>query len=107
MSAALPHPSMTVEEFATVRKNSLRGFAKIMLPSGMILTDVSIHVSDGKAWASPPSKPMLSREGVHLRDDAGKPRYTPIVAFASRKLRDRFSQQVVEAIRISHPDALS
>lgn len=102
MSAAV------VEEFSALRRNSLRGFAKIRLASGMILNDVAIHVSgDNKLWAAPPSKPMLDREGQVLRDAEGKIRYVPLIAFATKEQRDRFSSLVVDAMRASHPEALS
>jgi hypothetical protein len=32
----------------------------------MILDDVAIHVGETRAWAMPPSKPMLKRDGVKL-----------------------------------------
>ena len=100
-------PAFTVEEFIPVIRNSLRGFCKVSLPSGMILSDVSVHVSGETAWASPASKPVLDRNGVATRDSTGKIRYTPIVSFARRDLRDKFSNAVVEALRASHPDALA
>ncbi len=99
--------TIIVEEFTPVTKNTLRGFAKITLPSGMILSDVSIHVSGDSAWASPASKPVLDRNGVATRDAAGKIRYVAVVSFARRELRDRFSNGVIEALRTSHPEALT
>ena len=103
-----PSRTVLVEEFCAVRRNTLRGFAKIKLPCGLILTDVAIHIGgDNKAWASPASKAMLSGEGVALRDESGKIRYSPIVSFATKDVRDRFSQSVIEAVRASFPEALA
>lgn len=96
--------AITIEEFTPIVRNTLRGFAKVALPSGMILSDVSVHVSGETAWASPASKPVLDRDGVAMRDSAGKIRYVPIVSFARRDLRDRFSNGVIEALRGSHPE---
>lgn len=98
--------AVIVEEFTPLCRNTLRGFAKIVLPSGMILSDVAIHVSHGAAWASPASKPMVSRDGMVVKDASGKVRYVPIVSFASKELRDRFSGAVIEALRASYPEAL-
>jgi hypothetical protein len=97
-----------VEEFSALRKNTLRGFAKVRLASGMIVHDVAIHAGGGnKAWASPPSKPMIDREGHVLRDPDGKVRYVPIIAFATKEHRDRFSALIVNAVRETNPEALT
>src|SRR4051794_26014927 len=56
------------------------------------------------AWASPPSKPMLSRDGEAVRDGADKIRYVPIIMFASKELRDKFSNAIVDAMLIAHPE---
>lgn len=103
MSAAT---AFIIEEFVPVARNTLRGFARVRMPSGMIIADVAIHVRDGRAWASPPSKPMLDRSGVQMKGNDGKPLWTPIVSFTSRALRDRLSDSVVAALRQSHPHAL-
>jgi hypothetical protein len=97
---------MLVEDFAATRKNTLRGFLKITLPSGMLLHDAAIHVSNEQAWAAAPSKPMLDCEGHALRDADNKIRYAPVVAFATKELRDKFSRSVVDAVRLAHPEAL-
>jgi hypothetical protein len=87
----------------SLEPNSLRGFAKVVLPSGMVLHDISIHVAGNRAWASPASKPMLDRSGIAMKDDTGKIRYSPIVSFATREGWERFSDAIIEAIRFSHP----
>ena len=99
--------TFTIEEFSPVCKGSLRGFAKVVMPSGMILSDVSIHVDAGRAWAMPASKAMLDRNGLVIKDPSGKIRYAPIITFSTKHLRDRFSNAVIEAIRISYPESLA
>jgi hypothetical protein len=59
------------------------------------------------AWASPPSKPMIGRDGAALTDAKGKARYSPIIEFTTREIRDRFSAAVIEALRVSHPEVLT
>jgi hypothetical protein len=87
-----------IEDFRALRKNSLRGFVRVRLPSGMVLSDVALHAgSDNKAWAAPPAKPMIDREGHVL----------PVIAFATKEHRDRFSAVVVDAVREAHPEALA
>jgi hypothetical protein len=56
-------PPIRITGFTAVHRNSLRGFATVVQPSGMVLHDVSVHQQDGAAWASPASKPMLDRNG--------------------------------------------
>jgi hypothetical protein len=86
---------------------TLRGFCTARLPSGLVLHEVAIHTRGSTWWASPSSKPMLSRDGTALRDDAGKVRYSPVVSFADKQTRDRLSQAVVEALRRAHPDVFA
>jgi hypothetical protein len=106
-SAEIRHAAV-IEDFRALRRNSLRGFVRVKLPSGMVLHDVAIHAgSDNKAWAAPSSKPMIDREGHVLRDTEGKIRYVPVVAFASKEDRDRFSGVVVAAVLEAHPEALT
>jgi hypothetical protein len=92
-----------IKSFVPVRRNSLRGFAEVQLPSGMIVADVAVHITEGRPWAAPPSKPMLDRNGIVMRDDKGKIKYAPIISFATKDLRDRFSREVINAMTIAHP----
>jgi hypothetical protein len=103
---AIATTTFAVEEFNAVIRNTLRGFCKVRLPSGMIIADVAVHVRDGRAWASPPSKPMLNRDSVQMKGADGKPLWSPIISFASRELSNRWSDAVVAALRQSHPHAL-
>ncbi len=96
-----------VEDFVPRRANSLRGFVKVTLPSGMVLHDVAIHIASGRAWAMPAGKPMLDRDGAAMREAAGKVRYLPVVSFTAKEVRDRFSNAVIEAMRLAYPDELA
>ena len=98
--------SIRILEFRPHQKNSLLGFAKIELPSGLIITDVVILTGERGPWASPPSKPQLDRDGNVLRDQNGKIRYSPIIEFTDRETRTRWSNAVIEALRAAHPEAL-
>ena len=98
--------TITISDWRPLRKGALRGFASVSMPSGMQLREVSIMQSNGRAWASPPSKPMLDRDGHVMVDDAGKRRYSAIIEFASKETRDRWSAAVIVALREAHPEAL-
>jgi hypothetical protein len=111
---ALPTPDHRQAEKKRMRliawkplvKNSLRGFATVELPIGLKISDVPVLISNGKTWASLPSKPQLDRDGQHKRDVNGKATYSPILEWKDRDLSDRFSQAVVALVRAEHPDAL-
>ena len=94
-------------DFRALRKNSLLGFAKVELPSGMIVADVTVLSGERGPWASPPSKLMVGRDGVAMKDATGKLRYSPIIEFTSKEIRDKFSEAVIAAIRESHPEAFA
>jgi hypothetical protein len=95
-------------DWKPLRKNSLLGFAKVELPSGMIIADVTILNGERGPWASPPSKPMIDRDGVAMKDQkTGKLRYSPFIEFTSRELRDRWSASIIEAMRAAHPEVFA
>jgi hypothetical protein len=48
---------------------------------------------------------MIGRDGQHMKDQAGRPLYAPVVTFGSKELRDRFSIAVLDALRAAHPEA--
>src|ERR1700704_3627436 len=86
-------------------KGSLRGFANVELPIGLRITDCPVLTSNGKAWATLPSKPVLDRDGKHVEVN-GKRQYAPILEWRDRDLSDRFSELIVGLVRQRHPDAL-
>jgi hypothetical protein len=99
--------AITISDWKPRQSGTLRGFCTAHLPSGMSLHEVSVHTRNGSWWASPASKPMLSREGTALRDESGKVRYSPIVSFTDKQARDRLSQAVVDALRLVHPEVFA
>jgi hypothetical protein len=96
-----------IEEFRSLPHNSLLGFARVRMPSGMIFSDCAINWTAGRYWAAPASKPQVNRDGVCLRGKDGKILYVTIVGFASKELRDKFSDAILDALRASHPEALA
>jgi hypothetical protein len=98
---------VVIEEFRPVLKNSLRGFCRVRLPSGLVVREVGLHALAGRAWASPPARPMTTKTGTILLDDHGKTRWQPLVGFVSKTIRDKWSEQVVGAVREAFPDALT
>jgi hypothetical protein len=72
----------------------------------MILHEISVFATNGKAWCSPPSKPMIDHDGRVLLDDKGKRRYSPVIEFTDKVTRDRFSSSIIAALLAAHPGAL-
>ena len=89
---------IVIEEYTAVTRNALRGFARVRMPSGTIFHDVGIYEKDGKRWASPPSKPMLGRDGKQMRG-------RDVMTFASKEIRDKFSSFIIAALEATHPEA--
>ena len=99
--------AMVIEEFRPLTKNSLRGFCRVRLPSGMALHEVAVHVREERQWVSPPGRPAIGRDGTQMRDSARKPLFNPTITFADKATTDKFSVSVLNALRVAHPDALS
>jgi hypothetical protein len=97
-----PRPQMRLVSFKPLVKGSLRGFANVELPIGLRITDCPVLNSNGKAWATLPSKPILDRDGKHVEVN-GKRQYAPILEWRDRDLADRFSAAVVDLVRSQHP----
>ena len=104
--AGTARTSVQILDWRPVRKGSLLGFARVELASGMILADVTVLLGENGPWASPPSKPMIGRDGTAMKDAAGKVRYSPLVEFISKEVRQRFSAGIVDSLRAAHPDAI-
>lgn len=105
MSDTDDRPRMALESFKPMVKASLRGFATVRLPNGLLIADCAIFTSHGRTWAALPGKPVLDRDGRHAEAD-GKKRYAPILQWADRATANRWSDAVVALVRQQHPGAL-
>jgi hypothetical protein len=92
-------------EWRTFRKNTLRGFAVVELPSGLVIRDVTVHEKAGKLWAGLPARPVLDSEGRHVSNHGGHKQYAAVLGWRDRALADGFSERVVELVRTEHPEA--
>ncbi len=79
-------------------RGSLLGFADLQLDNGLILLSCSHHTSNGKQWVNPPSRPQLDAARQVMTDAAGITRYAPVVAFADKAIRYRWSDAAVAAV---------
>jgi hypothetical protein len=94
-------------EWKSFSRNSLRGFATVRLGKSLKISDIAVHCAHGRRWAQLPSKPALDKDGTAQRDDKGKIKYIPIIAWMTREAADDFSEGVIEAIESEHPGATS
>jgi hypothetical protein len=101
-------PTIAISDWKPRESGTLRGFFTTHLPSGLELHELMLHHRDGSWWLSFPSKPMLAADGAALRDDSGKIRYSaPLVSFVNRQARDRFTEQVLAALRVAQPQVFA
>jgi hypothetical protein len=103
-----PPPAVRILEFHPHTKNSLRGFLRAELSSGLIIADVALHYNNGRFWCSPPARPWTDKAtGQPVIDSStGRARWTPLVDFTSKELRNAWSDSILAALRRTHPDAL-
>ena len=100
-------PPIVISDWKSRQSGTLRGFFTTTLPSGLVLHELMLHERDDKWWISFPSKPMMGTDGIALRDERSKVRYgAPLVEFASPQARNRFSDQVLEALRQAPPQSV-
>jgi hypothetical protein len=97
---------MRLISWRPVTKGSLRGFANVeWQAAGLVLKEVSVHVSNGKSWAALPAAPQIDSEGRHHIVD-GKKQYRALLEWKDRARSDAFSKAVLAVLLAKHPDAL-
>ena len=98
--------TLKCESFRPLRRNTLCGFAEIVVVELRLrIKDVALHQKGNARWAQLPAKPQV-RDGVLIKDAAGKIQYASIMEFASGEVREAFSRAVVEAVLEHTPTAL-
>lgn len=90
-------------DWRPMKKGALRGFAKIRLGRAMVINDVTVLTANGRRWAGMPGKPQINKEGVALRDDKGKTKYSPVLEWLDKESADAFSEGVIAAVEAAHP----
>jgi hypothetical protein len=79
----------------------LLGRVDVEIPKwgNVIIRDIPVFEKDGRRWCSPPSRPLLDRDGTAQRDENGKIRYARFLEFISRDDQNEWSASVVEAVK--------
>ena len=83
-----------------MQRNTQRAlFNLILLPSGLVLRDCSLHERDGKRWIGLPARPQLGRDGRQLvAPKTGQPAYATVIDFSDHKARERFQTAALAAV---------
>ncbi|MGI9073938.1 MAG: hypothetical protein ACR2JB_22075 [Bryobacteraceae bacterium] len=80
----------TASEWKPLEKNTLRGFFKISMPSGLVIKDCMLHESNGSRWISLPGK-------SYSKPDGSKD-FVNIIDFASKTARNKFQTAALTAV---------
>jgi hypothetical protein len=105
--ARAERPRMTLRSWKPMRKGSLIGFAAISLPAGLEIDDIPVLMTNGKARATLPARPVISSDGRVVKiPGTSKNQYVSFLRWRDRALSAAFSERVVELVRQAHPDAL-
>ena len=97
--------TIVCEDFRPWRSNTLAGFAIVNIAElKLTIKDIAIHQKDGSRWAQLPAKPQI-KDGIIVKDEAGKAQYISIMEFGSREVRDAFSAATVAAVLEHTPTA--
>lgn len=99
--------TMTVTNYKPLSAGAMIGTLDAELPSGVILRRCTVFSKDGKAWVAPPAKQIVGRDGTVQKTADGKNRYEAVVCFVDRATETRWSDQVIEALRVVAPEALA
>jgi hypothetical protein len=92
-------PAIVATDWRSVERNTLKGFFTLLLPSGLVLRDCSLHESGVKRWIGLPGRPQIDQHGRHRIDPAtGKQLYLLIVEIPDRHQRERFQRAALAAV---------
>src|SRR4051794_6944665 len=102
---AVDCPGMRLISFKVIGKGALVGIATVELPIGLGIEDCPILINkDGKPWAALPARPVLDREGRHVKPAGAKGQYAALLKWRDRGLADRWSAAVVALVREQYPE---
>jgi hypothetical protein len=78
---------------------TLRGFFDLLLPSGLLIPDFTLHQQGEKRWIGFPGKAVVE-DGRHRLDakKTGKGLYTPAARIPDPRVRDKFTAQALVAV---------
>jgi hypothetical protein len=82
------------------------GFFSVEHPSGLIGHQCKLMVgSKGTRWIATPAVRETDNQGNIKLDVNGKAVWQPIVEFRDKPTRQRWQDQILAALRMTHPEA--
>lgn len=78
-----------VLELKPFKRNTLRAFVVLELPSGLILNDLTLHQKGDSRWVSMPGRQF---------EKNGEKNWAPLIEFSSKESRDKFQIEAIKAI---------
>jgi hypothetical protein len=91
---------------ATTSRASIRGCMTIELANDMVVHDVRLMTDDkNDYWIALPPISRITATGWPRLDAGGEPVFTPAIEFRNPVARERFSRQVLDALRRDFPEA--
>jgi hypothetical protein len=102
-----PRPTIRILRWRpyTSPSGPVLGLFDVELPSGLQILDIRFGVgSRGGACVMMSAEKMRDRDDRILLDDRGRPKWRTLVNFRTKDVRERFSDQVLAAMRRAHPE---
>ena len=84
------HSGFAILSWRMCAKNTLRAFASIELPSGLILHDCTVHRKNDSEWVGLPGRSYTKPDG-----STG---WSPVVEFTNKEAKSRFQRAALAAI---------
>ena len=102
---APPKPKHAAEilHWTPLHRGTLARYAKVELPSGLIINDVAIIYSERGPAALGPVKPLVDAVGAVPARQQPQGSLPPGIVFHSDDLRRVFSRGVIAALLKTHP----
>jgi hypothetical protein len=94
--AAGSSTEIVIKDWRSYEKNTLQGFFSVMLPSGLIIRDLTLHIKGDSRWVGMPAK-TYKKDGVES--------WVPVIEFVDRQTANDFRDAVLEALDASGPAA--
>jgi hypothetical protein len=85
--------------------SALVGFASVRLPIGLEIVGIPVCTKGTSRWASLPASPQVASDGTVRRDERGRTAYAKILGWQSDRLRQAFSDRVVDLVAEHDPGA--
>ena len=88
---------MVLIDWRPMRSGALVGRATVMLPIGLLISDVGVFERDGSRWTQLPAQ-QLQIAGAPVLGANGKQRWVSPIRWSTSELQRRFSETVLELI---------